>query len=129
MNRAIVGVGSNIEPERYILQARELIDGTGTVLAESTFVETPAINRPELPDFVNGAWLIETTLDQEAFTQELKNIEHACDRVRCEDRFASRTMDLDLILWNDSIVDADYYTRDFLQDAVRELLPDFHPGS
>ncbi len=125
MTIAVVGVGSNIEPDRFIPLAREKIERAGDVLGESTFIHTPAINRPDLADFRNGSWLVNTPLSKTVFTHELKTIEDECARVRCEDKFASRTLDLDLLVWDGEIVDDDYHTRKFLRDSVEELIPGF----
>jgi 2-amino-4-hydroxy-6-hydroxymethyldihydropteridine diphosphokinase len=43
-------------------------------------------------------------------------------RDRTIPKFGPRNIDLDIVVWNGTIVDEDYYTRDFLQKSVAELL-------
>jgi 2-amino-4-hydroxy-6-hydroxymethyldihydropteridine diphosphokinase len=127
MNRAVVGVGSNIDPVRSIRTARDILAGELNVVAESRFVTTKAIDRPDHPDFVNGVWVVETRLDQLALEQYLKEVEARMGRRRTADKYAPRTIDLDIVAWNGHIVDGDYHERDFLWRAAREVCPEL-PG-
>jgi len=52
----------------------------------------------------------------------LKKIEDALGRDRSGPAFGPRTMDLDIVVWNDKIVDDDYHTRDFLRNSVDALM-------
>jgi 2-amino-4-hydroxy-6-hydroxymethyldihydropteridine diphosphokinase len=42
-------------------------------------------------------------------------------RDRSQKKFGPRNIDLDILIWNDAIVDPDYYTRDFLRKSAAEL--------
>ncbi len=121
MNRAVVGVGSNIDPRRHIARAKELLSREQRLLRESAFVTTSPIGFASQPDFVNGAFLIETDLGSRDFTAYLKSVESRLGRVRTENKNGPRTIDLDLIVWNGSIVNDDYHQRDFLRKAVDEV--------
>jgi 2-amino-4-hydroxy-6-hydroxymethyldihydropteridine diphosphokinase len=137
---AFVAVGSNIEPQRNILAAlMALIDRTH-VAGSSTFYRTPPIGRDNQPMFVNGVWLIHTDLEPRVVRDDLlRPVERLLDRRRSEDKFASRTIDLDLVLYKDWVIrDADIslphpdITRPFVHGPILELLggdrPAIEPG-
>ena len=123
MNRVVIGVGSNIEPESNIPAARDRVRARFRLLAESAFITTTPLGTVDQPDFRNGAWLIETELDAPALKEMLTGIETDLGRIRTDDPNAPRTIDLDIVIWNDEVTDTDYYERDFLRDAVHEVLP------
>lgn len=123
MNTAVVAVGSNIEPQRNIDAALAIVAARQTVSSESRYVRTKAIGRPSQDDYLNGAWLVQTPLGRDEFVQFLKCVENQLGRLRTEDKYASRPIDLDLTVWNGEIVDSDIYSRDFLLNAVLEVAP------
>lgn len=98
---AYVSVGSNIEPERYIEAALGLLMDRVLVTAASRFYHTEAIGRPEQDHYVNGVFEIRTDLPaSEVAPVILRPIETQLGRIRSQDKFAPRTLDLDLILYN-----------------------------
>lgn len=123
MNEVVIGVGSNIEPETHIARARERLAKDHHLVAQSSIVETNPVGFAEQPRFMNGAFLVRTDLERDAFEAYLKGIEDQCGRVRTENRCGPRTIDLDVVVWNRSIVDDDYDSRIFVREAVHELLP------
>lgn len=121
MNQAIIGIGSNIQPEVNIPLALQLLGQTVRIEKVSALVITPPIGITNQPDFVNGAARIATTLSREELVRLLKSTEELTGRDRSLPRFGPRTIDLDLVVWNGEITDPDYYTREFLRTAVAEL--------
>jgi 2-amino-4-hydroxy-6-hydroxymethyldihydropteridine diphosphokinase len=91
------------------------------VVSISSFLETKPIGITKQPDFLNGAVKIHTLYPFEELNRLLKNIEDELGRDRTAPKFGPRTMDLDIVVWNDKIIDPDYYTRDFLKSAVDQL--------
>lgn len=136
MADVFIGVGSNINPEENLPKALELLKEAVHVRAVSAHFRTaPLAGRTEQDDYVNGVWKIETDTPPDLLKEEvLRPIESACGRVRTEDSYASRPVDLDVILWGDLIVpgkipDPDLYTRNFLAFPLLELEPEiFLPG-
>ena len=124
MNRAVIGVGSNIDPHKYIEKARERIRKAHTVVGESRFVETSPVGFLEQPDFINGAIRIETKMAYEELKEWLREVEEGLGRVRGENKYGPRTMDLDIVVWNGKVVDKDVYKRDFLRECILEVWPD-----
>ncbi len=123
MNRAIVGIGSNIDPEKNIQKALARIEEAFTLLDQSKTVQTAPVGFQNQPHFLNSAVLIETALEKDEFVKKLKAIESDLGRKRGENRDGPRTIDLDLVVWNGEIVDPDFYERSFLRNAVLELDP------
>lgn len=126
MNRAVISVGSNIRPDENIPLARRRIAKGVKLLAESRFVETEPIGFADQPNFVNGAFLIETEMDLDELRKWLRRVEDELGRVRTANKYGPRTIDLDVVVWNGRIVDDDVYRRDFLRSTVLELLPDLN---
>ena len=124
VNRAVIGVGSNIAPEVNVPRARERIARRHVIVAESPLVETRPIGYVRQPDFTNGALLVETRVGCERLRADLKAIEVLLGREPGKDRYGPRTIDLDIVVWNGDVVDHDLYTRDYLRDAVLAVLPD-----
>jgi 2-amino-4-hydroxy-6-hydroxymethyldihydropteridine diphosphokinase len=130
---AYVGVGSNLRPEVSIVAALDRLMQSVRVTDSSTFYRTPALNRPGTPDFLNGVWRLETGLDARAlkFTV-LRRIEDELGRTRTADRYAPRTIDLDLLVYGASVIndadlrvpDPDIRVRAFIACPLLELAPE-----
>lgn len=122
-NTSVIGLGSNINPQANIAKAKELIQNEFDVLGESQFVQTAPIGYKNQDDFINGAILIRTNLNMEQLTGKLKALEDQLGRQRSTIKFGPRTIDLDIVVFNDKIVDKDFYDREFLKNSVLELIP------
>lgn len=125
MNRVIVGAGSNINPQKNIALAQKKLSCHTSLINVSTFVRTKPIGYKNQSEFYNGAFLIKTERKYNELKALLKGIENELGRKRTGNINGPRTIDLDILIWNDEIIDRDVYERDFLQNAIRELLPGF----
>lgn len=121
MNICIIGIGSNIDADSNIAKMIEILSNKVTVIKVSPMLITKPIGIKEQPDYTNGAVKIETELDRAQLNLVLKSIENQLGRNRKEPKFGTRTMDLDIVVWNGEIVDPDYYTRDFLEKSVNAV--------
>jgi len=124
MNTVIIGIGSNIDAEKNIEKMLEILKTKVEVLKVSSMIQTKPIGIKNQADFTNGAVKIQTALDKLELNQLLKSIENQMGRDRSAPKFGPRCIDLDIAVWNDDIVDEDYFTRDFLRNSVQELLRD-----
>jgi 2-amino-4-hydroxy-6-hydroxymethyldihydropteridine diphosphokinase len=109
MTRTFVGLGANLEdPRAQIDRALELLaeeDGV-EVVAVSTLRETDPVGYEDQPRFLNGAAELRTTLGARELLERLLEIERRMGRVRGEGpRFGPRTIDLDLLLYGDEVID------------------------
>lgn len=126
----LVSIGSNIDPERNIESAIELLRQRVEVKALSDFYWTKALGPDGQPDFLNGACRIETDLSARTLKFDvLRTVERRLGRIRTADRFAPRTIDLDLALYGDEtlcedelvVPDPDIRNRPFLAVPLSEL--------
>jgi 2-amino-4-hydroxy-6-hydroxymethyldihydropteridine diphosphokinase len=98
-HEALVSLGSNIEPERWVPAALDALRRRFGELVVSPLYDAPAVGGPPgAPPVVNAAARLRTDLPAPALRVALREIERRCGRRRTADAFAPRTMDLDL-LW------------------------------
>jgi 2-amino-4-hydroxy-6-hydroxymethyldihydropteridine diphosphokinase len=132
--RAYVGLGANLgDREGTIGRAVSLLgeEDAVEVVAVSTLRETEPWGPVAQPRFLNGAVALETELGTRALLDLLLEIEQRLGRVRSE-RWGPRTIDLDLLLYGDAVVDEPGLTlphprlheRRFALEPLAELAPD-----
>lgn len=103
MSRAWLSLGSNIDPEAKLrAAATALRQGFGEVLFSPVY-RTPTVGF-EGPDFLNAAAGIDTELSPQALNDWLHALEAAQGRVRGGPRFASRPLDIDIVLYDDLVL-------------------------
>lgn len=133
---AIIALGSNVNGEHYLPLAVKALAELGRVHKVSTAYENPAVGPPGQPDFLNAAVWLETEGTPDSLRQHLHDIELRLGRQRSTERYAPRTVDLDLCLWDGQVdnrpdhllPDPDLLTRAYLAVIVAELVPELdHP--
>jgi 2-amino-4-hydroxy-6-hydroxymethyldihydropteridine diphosphokinase len=103
-----VGIGSNLgDREAYVRQAFELLAAEpGIELKDvSEIRETDPVGVVDQPRFLNAAARVSTDLSPRALLERLLAIELRLGRVRTAERYGPRTIDLDLLLYGDQVVD------------------------
>lgn len=102
--RAWLSLGSNLEPERHLRAAlAELRERFGAIVVSNAY-RFPAVGF-EGPDFVNLAAGIDTGLEPQALDDWLHALEDRHGRRRDVPRYSSRTLDVDIVLFDERIVD------------------------
>ena len=141
MNTVLISLGSNIDKDVNLPAAiARLRAQTGiTVQAVSAVLETPAIGADRLPadqpSYYNAALRAETTLGLVELRQVLRQIEAELGRRRGADKYAPRTIDLDLVYYGDSLIvggagwlDDDVLHRAHVAIPLAEVAPTWvHP--
>ena len=106
---AFVGLGGNLgDPEVTLDAALQALDGVQEtrLLRASRLYRTPAWGVEQQPDFINAVVMLETRLGAPALLESLFVIERQHGRVReAEQRWGPRTLDLDLLLYGDAVID------------------------
>lgn len=130
MHTATILLGSNINPERNINKAIHRLMQECKLQKSSQIWETEAIGS-DGPDFLNTAIAIETALlENELKYKVLRKIEKELGRVRLENKNAPRTIDLDIIIFDDQVVDQDLWQCSFIASPISDLFPDLQqPGN
>ncbi len=121
---AVIALGSNIRPEIHIPSAILRMQSRLQILSRSALVSTRPVGREDQPDFINGAVLVRTDLDRPELEKWLHVIEDELGRVRDGDRYGPRSIDLDIAVWDGEIVHPDVKSREFVKNAVLEVLPE-----
>jgi|SRR5690554_688992 len=104
---AYIGLGSNLEnPRAQVEQAfAELAELAHTQLAASSpLYQSVAVGPGDQPNYVNAVAHLKTRLEPLALLDQLQALEHKHQRVRIE-RWGPRTLDLDLLLYGDAVID------------------------
>jgi 2-amino-4-hydroxy-6-hydroxymethyldihydropteridine diphosphokinase len=104
MSTAWLSLGSNVEPERHLRAAADALRERFGVVRFSPVYRTPAVGF-EGPDFLNCAAAVETDLDPQALNEWLHALEDAQGRDRSGPRFSSRTLDIDIVLFDDLVLE------------------------
>ncbi|WP_430815697.1 2-amino-4-hydroxy-6-hydroxymethyldihydropteridine diphosphokinase [Carboxylicivirga sp. RSCT41] len=119
--QVVIGLGSNINAGVNIPRALNELNVLGNVLKESEVLVTKPIGIKEQNDFSNSVVLMKVPLSESDLTIRLKQIEDKLGRDRSRPKFGPREIDLDIIVYDDVIVDDDYHSRDFLQKLVAQV--------
>jgi 2-amino-4-hydroxy-6-hydroxymethyldihydropteridine diphosphokinase len=107
-NCVFIILGSNIDKERNLPQAVRLLAQMERVAAVSSVYETAPVGLEDQPHFLNAAIQVETELPAADFRRQvLAHVERQLGRVRTADKNAPRTIDADMILFNDAVFDLD----------------------
>jgi 2-amino-4-hydroxy-6-hydroxymethyldihydropteridine diphosphokinase len=136
MARVFIGIGSNIRPQENVLRALGLLAEKARIMAVSTIYltepECPECH-VDLPEYLNGVVAIETDLPPvELKYSVLREIENELGRTRTDDKYAPRTIDLDILLYDDLVInengldipDPGIAERPFIAIPLAEIAPD-----
>ncbi|MCC6209045.1 MAG: 2-amino-4-hydroxy-6-hydroxymethyldihydropteridine diphosphokinase [Gammaproteobacteria bacterium] len=104
MSRVYVSIGSNIDRDTHIRSGIAALRERFPGLRLSTVYETRAVGF-DGDDFYNLVSCFDTDRDVRQIASDLREIEIAAGRGRCAERFAARTLDLDLLLYDDLVID------------------------
>jgi dihydroneopterin aldolase/2-amino-4-hydroxy-6-hydroxymethyldihydropteridine diphosphokinase len=132
-------MGSNIKPEENMHAALLALARREEIVAVSTVHQTEPEEVAGQPDFYNCVVEIRTEKTPADLKHGiLRRIEADLGRKRTEDKFAPRTIDLDLVLYDDLVLqeddlilpDPDIASRPYLAAGLSELAPDLTlPGT
>jgi 2-amino-4-hydroxy-6-hydroxymethyldihydropteridine diphosphokinase len=135
VTQAFVGLGSNLGDRERTLH--DAVDALGSedgieIVAVSTLRETEPVGVGEQPLFLNGAVAVETTLTARELLDRLLEVEQGFGRVRVPGEHGPRTLDLDLLLYGDEVLDEPglavphprLHERRFVLEPLAELAPE-----
>jgi len=121
MAAALIGMGSNIEPERHLAAAAAAIRERFPDARFSTVYRSPAVGM-QADDFLNACCLIADAPDEAALCAWLKAVEDAHGRERAQGSWQPRTLDLDLLMYGDDVRDDDLFRYPHVYIPAGELI-------
>ncbi|BBD80584.1 2-amino-4-hydroxy-6-hydroxymethyldihydropteridine diphosphokinase [Aerosticca soli] len=135
MTRAFVALGSNLgDPRGQLERACEALARLPAtqLAARSRLYRTPPWGMTAQPPFLNAVAMLETTLAPNTLLEALLAIERAAGRVRGTERWGPRTLDLDLLHMEETVLDTPELTlphpriaeRAFVLLPLADLAPD-----
>jgi 2-amino-4-hydroxy-6-hydroxymethyldihydropteridine diphosphokinase len=136
MVRVFLSLGSNVEPARCVREAVRRLRGVGRIVGISSVWRTEAIGSG--PAFYNAVVEVETEVGPRELKAMLRRIEEEMGRRRDADKCAPRTIDLDILIYGEQVIeeeglripDPDIQGRAFLARGIWELAPGLVlPGS
>ena len=139
MPLAYIALGANLDDP--LGQLRAALDAVAALpdsrmLRTSSFYRTAPVGAPGQPDYLNAVAALETGLAPDDLLAALLEIEHDFGRRR-EYRNAPRTLDLDLLLYDDAVIDRPHlqvphprlHLRAFVLVPLAEIAPELRlPG-
>lgn len=138
MNQVFLLIGGNLGNRFGLLNAaKEAISkNVGVILKESSIYETAPWGFEAEQDFLNQVIIVSTSLEPIKVLRKCQIIEDKLGRLRQSKQYASRTMDIDILFYNDEIIDIPDLTiphkqlhkRKFTLEPLIEIAKDFkHP--
>ena len=135
MTLAYIAIGSNLASP--LEQVNAAITALGEIphsqiVARSAFYRTPPLGPQDQPDYLNAAVALETTLDADTLLDHTQRIELAQGRVRKAERWGPRSLDLDIMLFGDEVINTprltvphyDMHNRGFMLWPLFEIAPE-----
>ena len=124
-HQACLLLGSNIEPEINLPRAVDMLQEQLKVMQASSVWESASVDCC-YPDYLNIALRVATALKaNELKDQVLRPLEARMGRVRTDDKNAPRTIDIDIILFDDVVLDPALWQHAHRAVPVSELFPEF----
>lgn len=135
MELVYIAIGSNLgEPLKQAYQAIEALNAIpySRVTKISTIYRTKPLGPQDQNDFLNLAVLLETELEPEALLDHTQRIELELGRVRKAERWGPRTLDLDIMLFGNNVIQTARLTvphyglkeREFMLYPLSDIAPD-----
>ncbi|MFV0574811.1 MAG: 2-amino-4-hydroxy-6-hydroxymethyldihydropteridine diphosphokinase [Vibrio sp.] len=129
MTLTYLGVGSNVEPEKYIRLAFAEVKQLGELRASAVYQCAPVGFDGNV--FYNLVFELKTDLTLEDLQQQLRAIELKLGRAKDATKFQNRTVDVDILLFGESVSPeapvlprSDIYKYEFVLKPLFELCPD-----
>lgn len=137
MTVVYIAIGSNLaSPLEQVNAAIQAIGEIpdSRIMAVSSFYRTPPLGPQDQPDYLNAAVALDTALTPEELLNHTQRIELQQGRVRKAERWGPRTLDLDIMLFGDEVINTerlavphyDMKNRGFMLWPLFEIAPDLH---
>jgi len=122
VNQVLLGLGSNIDPAKHLPSAAQRLRQMFQQVQFSAVYRSQAVGIDGGADFLNACCVFHCQQNHDTLRQQLKQLEEAHGRVRAQKGWQSRTLDLDIILFNEQVMDQDLYQYSHVWVPACELL-------
>jgi len=135
MAQVFVAAGSNVEPQAHLAQALTQLARRFHALRVSAWYQNPAVGFAG-EDFINFVLVCRPPLGVHDTLAQLREVETLCGRPRNAPKWAARAMDLDVLLYDDLVLDEpqlklprpDLLVRPYMLGPLADIAPDLrHP--
>jgi len=123
MNRVYLLTGGNVgNRQQYLYESSRLIgESCGKIIEHSAIYETAPWGKTDQAAFLNQALELSCLLPATDLMKQLLIIEQTCGRIRAE-KYGPRTIDIDILLFNNEIIQSDFLTIPHPQMANRRFV-------
>jgi len=122
MSEFLVGMGSNIDPQRHLKAAAAALSAAFPEAEFSGVYRSAAIGMQGAADFLNACCLLQSDMQQDALASWLKQLEDTHGRDRSEGSWKPRTLDLDVLMAGGQVVDDELFRYAHAYVPARELV-------
>jgi 2-amino-4-hydroxy-6-hydroxymethyldihydropteridine diphosphokinase len=125
LHLAYLSLGSNIQPETNLVKAIERLQKYGKIEKISSAWASESVGA-EGPNYLNACVLLATSLQQAELKQQaLLPIEIELGRRRSADKFAPRTIDIDIVVFDGQSCNDKYWEQAFVVVPLAEIHPEY----
>lgn len=125
LHQAYLNLGSNIRPEKNLLQAVQLLGNYGEVKKVSSAWESKSFGA-EGPNYLNACVLFMSEFMQVELKQRIiRPIEAQLGRRRSENKYAPRTIDIDIVLFDEKPYNNKFWNYAFVIVPLAEIYPEY----
>lgn len=126
MNRAVIGIGSNLpDSEKIVLECckkiREIVEDSEF----STCYETVPVSTIPQPNYHNCVGIITTPKAFDEIRAIFKSMEAEAGRTKSDKQRGVVILDIDIVKWNDEVVSSRDFLQDYVQIGLRQLSSPF----
>jgi 2-amino-4-hydroxy-6-hydroxymethyldihydropteridine diphosphokinase len=122
---AYLSLGSNIDPEHHLVRAIKLLQDHGPMAKISSAWESESVGAKG-PNYLNACLSILTPLTREALKEQILHpIETTLGRRRSANKFAPRTIDIDIVVFDGRSCDDKYWEQAFVVIPLAEIYPEY----
>ncbi|ATX78777.1 2-amino-4-hydroxy-6-hydroxymethyldihydropteridine diphosphokinase [Mariprofundus aestuarium] len=127
MSEVLIGMGSNINPEFHLQKAAAALRCEFDAVCFSSVYRSEAVGM-QGADFLNACCRFESELSPDRIKARLKELEDAQGRDRSEGSWKSRTLDLDVLMYDGEVLDDELYRYAHAYVPAAELVAVKSPG-
>lgn len=121
LHKVYLNLGSNIQPEINLVRAIQILSEYGEVRGVSNAWESQSMGAPA-PNYLNACVLLLSPLNKVDLKEKIiRPIEARLGRQRSEDKYVPRTMDIDIILFDDQPYKDGFWNEAFVVIPLAEI--------